>query len=148
MLEYHGRSAQITSNDPFNTIILKYSNHPSILKTNQVIKRRYVSFAEIDLAAIEKELNDIDTSKVSKSSSIPPKSLKDNINMWAEPLVSILNKCILDGKFDDGLKLADLIPSHTRHEATNKKNYINISLLPVLYLKSLRKLCKNRFGPT
>ena len=46
--------------------------------------------------------------------------------------MSIINKGILDGKFDDGLKLADLIPSHKGDKTTNKMNYRNISLLPVV----------------
>ena len=34
--------------------------------------------------------------------------------------------------FDGGLKLADLIPMHKGHENTNKENYRNVSLLPVI----------------
>ena len=53
-------------NDPIDAIILKYSNHPSILKIKQVIKKGKFSFAITDLAAIDKEFNDIDTRKACK----------------------------------------------------------------------------------
>ena len=124
---------------------MKYSNHHSILKINQVIKKGNFSFTKLDLVAIEKELNDPDTSKVSKYSSIPPNIVKDNSSICAKPLVSIINKGILNGKFDDGLKLADLIPFHKGDETTNKNNYRNISLLPVIS-KNFEEIVHKQIG--
>ena len=46
--------------------------------------------------------------------------------------MNIINKGILESNFDDGLKRADLTPVHKADDTTNKKNYRNISLLPVV----------------
>ena len=62
--------------------------------------------------------------------------LNENSSICTKALVSIINKGILDGKFDDGLKLANLISSHKEDKTTNKKNYRNISLLPVVSKKN------------
>ena len=43
-----------------------------------------------------------------------------------------MNNGISKTCFDGGLKLADLIPVHKADESTGKKNYRNISLLPVV----------------
>ena len=60
-------------------------------------------------------------------------------------MVSIINNGILDGKFDDGLKLADLIPSPKGDKTTNKKNCRNISLLPVVS-KMFEKIIQKQIG--
>ena len=70
--------------------------------------------------------------KSSMSSSIPPKFLKENIYVCSQPLTIIINKGFLNSSFDGGLKLADLIPMHKMDDATNKKHYRNVSLLPVV----------------
>ena len=52
--------------------------------------------------------------------------------MCSQPLAAIINNVILNLSFDGGLKLADLIPIHKMDDATNKKRYRNLSLLPVV----------------
>ena len=47
-------------------------------------------------------------------------------------MTAIINNGISNSCFDGGLKLADLTPVHKADETTNKENYRNISLLPVV----------------
>ena len=65
--------------------------------------------------------------------------LKENITICCKPLTEIINNGISKTCFDGGLKLADLTPVHKADESTSKKNYRNISLLPVVS-KILEKL--------
>ena len=67
--------------DPIDTIISKYSNHPSIKLINDNVVKGNFSFSAVSLADIEKEVMALDGKKASMSSSIPPKFLKENSNI-------------------------------------------------------------------
>ena len=76
------------------------------------------------------------------SSSISPKMLKEHSCICAKAIGTIINRGILSGDFDATLKRADLVPIHKEGETTNKKNYRNISLLPVvskIFEKTMQK---------
>ena len=90
------------------------------------------NFCAVSVANIEKEIAALDSKKASMSSSIPPRFLKESITVCSQPLTNIINNGISNSCFDGGLKLADLTPVHKAEETTNKKNYRNISLLPVV----------------
>ena len=47
-------------------------------------------------------------------------------------MTNIINNAIVNSYFDNDLKLADLTPVHKDNDITNKKNYRNISLLPIV----------------
>ena len=47
-------------------------------------------------------------------------------------MTTIINNAIVNSYFDSDLKLADLTPVHKDDDITNKKNYRNISLLPIV----------------
>ena len=132
-------------NDPIETIILKFSNHPSILSINKNVKKGIFSFIETDLEGIAEELKSLNEKKSCMSSSIPPKALKENGCVCAETLKSIINSGISNGNFDDSLKRADLIPLHKLDDTTNKKNYRGISLLPVVS-KIFEKVLQKQIG--
>ena len=81
---------------------------------------------------LRKEIIGIDGKKASMSSSIPPKFLKENSSICSKSLTTIINNEICNSNFDRGLKVADLAPVHKADERTSKKNYRNVSLLPVV----------------
>ena len=122
----------LSVNDPIDAIIMKFSNHPSIISINRNVDRGRFSFGEIYIADIEDELKGLNETKACMSSSIPPKILKEYSDLCAKPLMSIINKGISSNEFEDSLKLADLAPIHKAEDITNKKNYRNVSLLPVV----------------
>ena len=120
------------SEDEIENILSKYSNHPSIkLISENVIKGNF-SFIAVSQSDVEKEVRALDAKKASMSSSIPPQFLKENIDVCSKPLTNIINNGISNSYFDNGLKRADLTPIHKTDDSTNKKNYRNISLLPVV----------------
>ena len=66
------------------------------------------------------------------SGSIPPEILKENNSVCCGPLTVIFNNSISNSWFDTGLKCADVTPVHKTEETTNKRNYRNVNLLPVV----------------
>ena len=122
----------VVSDDPIDKIIHKYSNHPSIkLITDDVIKSKF-SFSEVTLSDLMKVVAALESRKASICNSIPIKILKENSNVCCEPLTRIINNDISNSCFHRCLKRADLTSVHKADETTNKKNYRNVSLLPVL----------------
>ena len=55
-----------------------------------------------------------------------------NIDIFCNPLTAIISSGISNSSFDKGLKLADVILVHKADVTTDKKNYRNVSLLPVV----------------
>ena len=129
--EYKDEESAV-SDDAIDNIITTYANHPSIKLINENVLKGYFSFKEASLTAIEKEVTALDSKKAYMSSSIPTKILKENNNVCCRSLVIIINKVISNSHFDNRLKLADLTPIHKSDATTNKKNYTNVSVLPVV----------------
>ena len=99
---------------------------------NEHVIKGDFNFCEVGLADIKKEVAALDNKKVCMSSSIPPKILKKNNNVCCGPLTVIFNNSISNSCFDSGLKCADMTPVHKAEEITDKRNYRNVSLLPVV----------------
>ena len=55
----------------------------------------------------------------------------------------MFNDAVLNCEFPDKLKLADITPRHKNADATNKKNYRSISILPIVS-KLLEKLIQKQ----
>ena len=77
----------------------------------------------------------VDMIKVSKTSkacgpnSIPSKILKANAYILAEPLTYLINLSLIQGKFPQLLKLADVCPIYKKNDKNKCENYRPISLL-------------------
>ena len=120
------------SNDPIDNIISTFSSHPSIKLINENVIKGNFSFDIVDNCAVEKEIAALDSKKASMSTSIPPKFLKENSAICCKPLTYIINNGIMNSCFNGSLKCADLTPVHKADDTTDKINYRNISLLPVV----------------
>ena len=120
------------ADDLIDNILSKYSGHPSVKLINDNVIKGNFSFHVVTSTAVEKEVAALDTRKASMTSSIPPIFLKDNSSICCKPLTGIINDGISNSTFDRGLKLADLTPVHKAEDTVSKKNYRNISLLPVV----------------
>ena len=128
----HINDISCLTDDPIDNIISKYCNHPSIKLINENVVKGSFSFNVVSLNDIKKELSALDCKKASIASSIPPKFLKENSRACCEPLLNIINHGILSSCFNNGLKIADLTPIYKVGDTTDKTNYRNISLLPVV----------------
>ena len=74
------------------------------------------SFRNVTYTEILNEINSLDTSKSAQSENIPFKIIKDNADIFTNFILQNFNKCILDGKFPDQLKKADVSPVFTLHK--------------------------------
>ena len=90
-------------------------------------------------------MNALDGNKACSSNSVPPKILKENIDICAKTLKSIINNGILIGNFEETLKRAEMLPLHKQGDTANKEHYRNISLLPVVS-KLFEKIIQNQMG--
>ena len=112
--------------------ILKYANHPSILKINEVITKTPFSFQNVSMNGIKIEFKKLNTTKGNTSKNISAKLLKLNNDICCEPLFNIINNGINSSVFDNGLKSADVTPVFKSDDVTDKKNYRPISVFPVV----------------
>ena len=85
---------------------------------NNVFSFRKVTYEEILI-----EINSLDTSKSTQSEDIPFKIIKDNADIFANFILQNFNKCIIDGKFPDQLKKANVSPVFKKGNHDDKSNY-------------------------
>ena len=123
--------SNLPKNDTIGNIILKYKNHPSIIKikSTNIISKRFV-FHEITTTETAKIINDLSCNK--KSSGEIPTNLLKISNFIFPYITKSINNAFRNNSFPDCLKLADIIPIHKSDEITEKSNYRPISLLPLL----------------
>ena len=116
--------------DPIDSILLKFSKHPSILMIKVIELKSTFSFNESSLTEIQSEINALNTKKSNPANCVSAKHLKEHIDICSEFLYEIINHNIRNSKFDDGMKLADITPVHKKDDVTIKSNYRPISGLP------------------
>ena len=69
---------------------------------------------------------------VSSISSIPPKILETNADLFYFPLVELFNRLVQEGSFPNDLKCADVLTLFKKGDTMCKENYRPISLLPAI----------------
>ena len=102
----------VETNNVFDSVlkaIKKYSAHPIILSSKEKMNNNVFSFRKVTYKKILNEINSLDPSKSTQSEDIPFRIIKDNADIFASFILQNFNKCIIDGKFPDQLKKADVI---------------------------------------
>ena len=125
----------VETNDVFDPVlkaIKKYSAHPSVLSIKEKMNNNVFSFREVTYEEILNEINSLDTSKSTQSEDIPFKIINDNADIFANFILQSFNKYIIDGKFPDQLKIADVSPIFKKGNYNDKTNYRPVSILPSL----------------
>ena len=113
--------------------ILKYKDHPSILATQSNYNSRIkLTFQEMNLASIEKEIHNLKISKASVSSDISTKIIKENIDIFEEFLWKTISSSIKSSTSPSCLKSTDVTPLHKKGKKDKKDNYRPLSILPTL----------------
>ena len=90
------------------------------------------SFRKVTHEVIVSEINSLDTSKSTRSEDITFKIIKDNADIFANFILQNLKKRIIDEKFPDQLKQADVSPIFKKGNHNDKTNYRPVSILPSL----------------
>ena len=89
-------------------------------------------FKESPLEDIEKEMLHLNPKKSGTFQDIPPKILKNSINVCSETLKKFFNDTVIHCEFPNKLNKADVIPSFKKGDPTKAKNYRPVSVLPVV----------------
>ena len=114
--------------------IKMFESHPSVLliKEHVVVDVEF-SFSVVSLDTMLTEIKALKNRKAFPFMNIPPKQLKEVMNIIAKHLQAIWNNDILvNRKFPRKLKLADVSPVHKKLQTVITKNYRPVSILPVV----------------
>ena len=79
-------------------------------------------FKEASLEDIEKEILHLNPKKVGTFQDIPPKILKNSINVYFETLKIIFNDTVIHCEFPNELKKTDVTPIFKKDDPTKAKN--------------------------
>ena len=69
-------------------------------------------------------------STASPVSNIPPKIMKENLDIFSVKLTKDFNDAVDKAEFPDNCKLADITPAHKDNSKMDKSNYRPVSILP------------------
>ena len=121
-------------NDDVDTIIRKYSNHPSILKIKENIKpSRPFEFGDVTGEKNKKDIRKIDPKKACVENDIPAKLFVETANIVGDYVAKIYNDLKNENNFDKSLKLGTVIPvNKTSTKTTKKKDLRPLTLLPMV----------------
>ena len=117
--------------DVVDTAILKYQDHPSILKIieKMPITSDEFEFQPVTEAHILKVLKGLESGKATLFKHIPGKILKENADLLHKKMTELINTNVGNNVYPDTLKLADVNPAHKKEAIINPENYRPISVL-------------------
>ena len=93
------------------TITDYFKNNKSVIKIKENNTRENsFSFTLFSKEDIRKAIKSLSSNKASLIEDIPIKILKNSIHVYSEKLTNIFNECLINGKFPDTLKRADVNP--------------------------------------
>ena len=127
--------------DPTIKAIMKYKNHPSILRINDKMEAdSSFNFHAISNEDMEKQLFYMITSKSFQVNNKPPKILKENRDIISDILSNDFNNSICKAKFLANLKYVDILPAFKKDNRLVKSNY-----RPNKYMIILIKFSQNTY---
>ena len=119
--------------DPVRRAIKKYEHHPSIVKIKEIFGNQDIfSFEPASYNDILKEITILSISKACPKTTIPPKIIKDNCDLFSLKLYADFRVSIENARFPNNLKQADITPVHKKGDRTDKNNYRPVSILPAM----------------
>ena len=125
-------------------LIRNYENHPSVKKIRETITiTSTFHLSGVDKANVEKSIGNLNFSKVGTFKSILTKCLKVTSDICSPFLAAIFNQeLILNEKFAQKLKLADITPVCKKEDSTKVTNQRAVSVLPTISKISERLMQK------
>ena len=114
-----------------DTAILKFKDHPSILKIIEKIPitLQEFEFKPVTESYILKEIKGLKSGKATLFKHIPAKILKENADLLHKKMTDLINTNLENNIFPDTLKLADVNPVHKKGVRINPENYRPVSVL-------------------
>ena len=117
-------------NDAVIKFIVKYCNHPNILKMGEVCNRKQCSlssFSHVDNKQFLKAILNLDSTRTSQDTDIPTKSIKDNANIFSDFLLSGFNNSITTSIFPSSLKQTIIASVFKKGDKNSKESYRLVS---------------------
>ena len=104
--------------------IMKYRNHPSILKIGEVChgSNANFSFSSVQRTQILNEITQLNSSTSGQSIDIPTKIIKENSDIFADFILTSFNLSVANSIFPSSLK-------NKKGDINLKDNYIPVSIL-------------------
>lgn len=117
--------------DVVDTAILKYNNHPSILKIIEKapVTSEHFEFQPVTDVYILGIMNGLKSGKATVFKHIPGKILKENADLLHIKMKDLINTNLTSHLFPDVLKLADVNPIHKKNVRIDPENYRPVSVL-------------------
>ena len=114
--------------------ILKFRNHPSILKIKEKVQTVNSTFKFRDTTTdeIKKIIKNLDPNKSEPENDLPAKIIKKYPDLFAECFSKSINHSFSTGIFPNISKSAIVSPVHKKNSKNDKTNYRPISILPVI----------------
>ena len=81
---------------------------------------------------MESEIQSLNIRSSCPISNIPPKVIKENLDIFSIKLFKDFNQAVDDKIFPENCKLADITPAHKRANKMDKSNYRPVSTLPAI----------------
>ena len=118
------------NSDPISKIIVKFKDHPNILKIKErIIVKETFRLPTVNEKVISAEINSLNKSKPTSFNNIPIKLLMDTCDISSSYITTIYNNSITDSCYPS-LKWADITAVHKKDDRSLKSNYRPISILP------------------
>ena len=89
-------------------------------------------FQKVSSTEIKDVMKKLNRKKAQGYDEIPTSFIKDGANILAEPLASLINRCLENSLFPSAEKCAKITPIYKSEERSLLDNYRPISILPVL----------------
>ena len=119
--------------DDVDEVIKRYQDHPRITKINeQRPLGDMFNFKDITIEVMEKGIANLKTNCSAGWDTVSSKILRSCFNECSSFLAKCFNSYKNSGTFPDELKLANIVPVPKKCGLTLKKNYIPVSVLPVV----------------
>ena len=128
-------SEEPVNNESVNDIIMKFQNHPSIIKIKENHQRHF-SFSAVEVEDVDREIDSLDASQAIQQNDIPVKIIKANRDIFYEFIMHNFNEGISSARFPDILKSAEVKWVFKKKSRIDKESYSPVRF----YLLSLKIL--------
>ena len=119
-----------------------FKNNESVIKIKEMhdTQENLFSFTLFSKEDILKAMKSLSSNKASPTEDIPIKILKNSIHIYSEKLTNIFNECLINGKFPDTLKRADVTPISKKGNDNERESY-----RPGVWSHPFQKCLKNYY---
>ena len=118
--------------DPVLKSIVRYRNHPSILKIGEVCHGNNAinfPFSTVQRKQILKEITPLNSSKAGQSTDISTKIIKQTSDIFADFILTSFNQSVANSIFPSSLKNADITLLFKKGDRNLKDNFRPVSVL-------------------